>query len=349
MGIKKCFVIAPIGETGSATRARSDYIFSKVIAPAAEECGYEALRADMLPEPGIITTHVIAHLANDPLVIADLTDANPNVFYELAVRHTTGLPVIQLIEDGQRIPFDVRASRAISVCHKDDDSCRNARLEVVRQIGAVSTGSIQFDNPIPRWLSIHRPEIYTYDSPKAAYSVIPEVIAAHDCPGQREFYLAALHGGTGKEITNSYEDAQNEVYAAFDAAHLKMLRSQEPDRWLVKEIFNIVTEPLLDKKVRFLQETLHADGFELRTFSMPDTIPHLSPLIIGTDNVFLGLEDGKYRRVRKTIRLVSEKAVERAKEYFLSLWDHPNIFRLRTEIEIKYAEVERLRQQIKSR
>jgi hypothetical protein len=56
-----CFVIAPIGEDGSPIRARSDQIFNHVIKPVAKECGFEAIRADKIPEPGLITSQVIDH------------------------------------------------------------------------------------------------------------------------------------------------------------------------------------------------------------------------------------------------------------------------------------------------
>jgi hypothetical protein len=84
---KVCFVIAPIGTEGSDVRVRSDQVLKHIITPAARECGYEPIRADQISEPGLITSQVIQHIVQDPLVIADLTGRNPNVFYELAVRH----------------------------------------------------------------------------------------------------------------------------------------------------------------------------------------------------------------------------------------------------------------------
>jgi hypothetical protein len=84
---KTCFVIAPIGEADSEDRKRSDQVVNFVITPAVAECGYKPIRADKISEQGIITSQVIEHIVNDPLVIADLTKQNANVFYELAIRH----------------------------------------------------------------------------------------------------------------------------------------------------------------------------------------------------------------------------------------------------------------------
>ena len=111
---KTCFVIAPIGEPDSETRKRSDQILKHVITPAAKECGYSPIRADKISEPGIITTQVIQHIVEDPLVIADLTGQNPNVFYELAIRHAIRKPLVQIIKDGEQIPFDVAATSSLS-------------------------------------------------------------------------------------------------------------------------------------------------------------------------------------------------------------------------------------------
>jgi len=69
------------------------------------------MRADELAEPGIITSQVIQHIVDDQLVIADLTERNPNVFYELALRHALRKPVVQIIHRGEAIPFDVAGMR----------------------------------------------------------------------------------------------------------------------------------------------------------------------------------------------------------------------------------------------
>src|SRR4051812_21831551 len=129
---KICFVIAPIGDSGTEIRIRSDKVLKHIIAPAATECGYKSLRADHISEPGIITSQVIQHLVEDPLVIADLTGPNANVFYELAVRHAVRMPVVQIIDAAESIPFDVASSRTIRFDYRDLDSAELAGQEIVR-------------------------------------------------------------------------------------------------------------------------------------------------------------------------------------------------------------------------
>ncbi|MCK9376184.1 MAG: hypothetical protein M0P73_08545 [Syntrophobacterales bacterium] len=143
-----CFVIAPIGEEGTEVRRRSDQVLKHIITPAAKECGYKAVRADTISEPGMITSQVIQHLVEDPLVIADLTGRNPNVFYELAVRHAVRKPCVQIIQMGEPIPFDVSQSRTIQVDHHDLDSAARCKEELVRQIHSVEKDPSDIDTPI---------------------------------------------------------------------------------------------------------------------------------------------------------------------------------------------------------
>lgn len=145
---KICFVISPIGDEGSKTRIRSDKILKHIISPAATKCGYTIERADLISKPGIITSQIIQHIVQDALVVADLTDHNPNVFYELALRHALKKPVVQIIQSGQSMPFDLASTRTIKVDHTDLDSAENAKEEIVKQIGAVEQDATEVDNPI---------------------------------------------------------------------------------------------------------------------------------------------------------------------------------------------------------
>jgi len=149
---KECFVIAPIGEKNSQTRKRSDQILKNIVKPAAAECGYVAIRADEIFEPGPITDQVIQRIIEDPLVIADLTEGNPNVFYELALRHAFKRPVVQLIRTGDTIPFDVRGMRTIEVDHHDMKSVEEARKKIVAQIRAYEGKKTIIDEIQGLWL-----------------------------------------------------------------------------------------------------------------------------------------------------------------------------------------------------
>lgn len=148
MAEKKCFVISPIGEPESETRKRSDQILKHVISPPLLECGYTATRADQISEPGMITSQVIQHIVDDELVVADLTDRNPNVFYELAIRHAIRKPLVQLIKRGEQIPFDVAGTRTIYVDHHDLDNVEEAKKEIIAQVRSLEKDPAKLETPI---------------------------------------------------------------------------------------------------------------------------------------------------------------------------------------------------------
>ncbi len=145
---KICFVISPIGEEDSETRKRSDTVLKHIINASVEQLGYEVVRADKISEPGIITTQIIQYIVDSPLVIADLTERNPNVFYELALRHAIRKPLVQMIKKGETIPFDVAATRIIHFDLQDLDSVENAKTEIASQVKSLEAGRNDIDNPI---------------------------------------------------------------------------------------------------------------------------------------------------------------------------------------------------------
>lgn len=111
----KAFVISQIGSEGTEVRARADAIFKYVVKPVTDEIGLEAVRSDLDPTPGQITVQIIESLTSAAVVIADLTGSNPNVYYELAVAHSFGIPVVSLVDTTDSLPFDMAAERMIEV------------------------------------------------------------------------------------------------------------------------------------------------------------------------------------------------------------------------------------------
>ncbi len=110
--MKTCFVICPIGEPDTPTRQRSDELLEVVIKPVVIPLGYDVHRADLSLDPNI-PENISQQLFNAELVIADLTDANPNVFYELGKRHAWGGRTVHLAQTGAHLPFDIQQYRMI--------------------------------------------------------------------------------------------------------------------------------------------------------------------------------------------------------------------------------------------
>jgi hypothetical protein len=144
----KCFIISPIGGESTPIRERASRVLEFIIRPAVTRAGYQPIRADEISLPGLITHQIIELLLQSPLVIADLTGGNPNVFYEVAIRHATTLPIIHMIDADERPPFDVSQFRAITFRHDDLKSAEAAKHQISDQIRAMETEPGRSYNPI---------------------------------------------------------------------------------------------------------------------------------------------------------------------------------------------------------
>lgn len=149
---KKLFIISPIGSENSPTREYFDKVRRHIIDPVAKDMAYLTVRSDEIPRPGTITNHIIEHLLKDDLVVADMTERNPNVFYELAVRHAVRKPVILMGAIGNRVPFDLAAQRVIFY-DLDPDNISKAKEELRRQISEVNSEKFIVDSPIETAIS----------------------------------------------------------------------------------------------------------------------------------------------------------------------------------------------------
>jgi hypothetical protein len=134
---RTCFVIGPIGnslaEVGSPERQtweESLRVMAEVIEPACAHHGLTPVRVDSLARAGEITGQIFRRLRDDDIVIADLTGANPNVMYELGLRHTRDKLTVQIGEYG-RLPFDINTIRTIQFS-QSPMGLINAREELIR-------------------------------------------------------------------------------------------------------------------------------------------------------------------------------------------------------------------------
>jgi hypothetical protein len=149
---RECFFIAPIGAEGSPERQRSDGILKFIIQRAVRELGLDAIRADALNQPGQITLQVIEHVLGAKAAIADLTGRNPNVYYELAIRHTARLPVVLIADDHENLPFDIAQMRTIFFDHRDLASSDRCREEIIDQLKTALSGNV--NSPITTSLDL---------------------------------------------------------------------------------------------------------------------------------------------------------------------------------------------------
>lgn len=147
---KTCFVIGPIGSAGSQTRIDADFLLDGIIKEVLEKdpFNYDVKRADKDVSPGSINSAVINDIINADLAIADLSERNPNAFYELGIRHAFNKPVIHMIREGETIPFDNLDQRCISFSTASWEGILAARKNLKACASYVSSSEYKPSNPV---------------------------------------------------------------------------------------------------------------------------------------------------------------------------------------------------------
>ena len=152
-----CFYITPIGSENSEERKHSDMLLECVVSPVLEEFGLKAIRADKIDKPGIITNQILDYITKSRMVIADLSFHNPNVFYELAVRHMKGLPTIHLSRSCDKIPFDIGNFRTITLDMTDIytfvPQLETYKSQIASQLRSLLDANGEAENPISAYLN----------------------------------------------------------------------------------------------------------------------------------------------------------------------------------------------------
>ena len=95
-----CFVLMPF-----RPKFASPY---DIIRQAVESAGFSARRADEIFETRSIIQIIYEQIGRAELIVADLTDRNPNVFYELGYAHALGKSTVLVTQEVNDVPFDLR-------------------------------------------------------------------------------------------------------------------------------------------------------------------------------------------------------------------------------------------------
>ncbi len=147
--MKKCFIVCPIGSEGSDTRKRSDTLFKHILKPVCESCGLDPIRVDHINSSDSITETIIDHLKNSELVIADLSEHNPNAFFEIGFRTALNKPIIHLKSKNDTIPFDLASIRTFDYDLQDLDSVDELKSKLLKTVEVFDLDSQVEDSNLP--------------------------------------------------------------------------------------------------------------------------------------------------------------------------------------------------------
>ena len=136
-----CFVISPIGATGTPIRQDMDDLLDLIIRPALELYDFDVKRGDHRSEANQIDIDVIESVQNADLCIVEISYQNPNVFYEMGRRDETGKPLILLkSKNSGDLPIDIATRRYIEYDLDDRHGIRDAVTQLKNFVAPLVEG-----------------------------------------------------------------------------------------------------------------------------------------------------------------------------------------------------------------
>ncbi len=140
------FVAMPFGRKSGPDGTEIDFnrVYRELIAPAIEAAGLSAFRADQEQAAGSILADMFQELLIADLVVADLTTANPNVWYEVGVRHALRSRGIVLLFGGKSpSAFDLYTDRKLRYGLAGDGPDPATRADDVKALAAMISATMQ--------------------------------------------------------------------------------------------------------------------------------------------------------------------------------------------------------------
>lgn len=178
--VRRCFVIGPMNDSADLQgKHRLERLRDEVLVPLfSERTLNRAYRYDVTTPfdlgfsgARMIIRDILHAIDRADVVVADLTDANPNVFYELGITHSLGRQCITILQPGQQLPFDTAAYRCFMVdLDPDAERWSDKKLRAQATLrAAVHTA----DENVSDWSSWENPVIDFFRAPIAYLSPAP--------------------------------------------------------------------------------------------------------------------------------------------------------------------------------
>ena len=124
-----------------------DAVYDEIIKPALNKAGFEVDKADDIQHHGNILRQIIENIYRSTLIVADLTSANANVFYELGIAHKLGKPVIPITQRIDDVPFDLRSYRLLEYSSQLSGA-EKARGSLYQSAKGLVDGTVAFGSPV---------------------------------------------------------------------------------------------------------------------------------------------------------------------------------------------------------
>ena len=109
-------------------------VYNVGIKPACDEAGAYAERVDEQDFKGPIMQRIYNQISKADIIISDITDSNPNVFYETGYSHALGKYVLMVTQDIKRTPFDLKDYSTLAY---DRQNIHKLKIELTNKLSKI--------------------------------------------------------------------------------------------------------------------------------------------------------------------------------------------------------------------
>jgi hypothetical protein len=131
-----CFVIMPISDAPGYEPGHFGRVYEHLLKPAIIAAGYEPKRADDTVKTDYIVVGIIRMIVDSEMVLCDISARNPNVMYELGIRHAFNKPVVLVKDVMTEKMFDIQGLRYTE--YNESLRVDNVNKDIARITGAVT-------------------------------------------------------------------------------------------------------------------------------------------------------------------------------------------------------------------
>jgi hypothetical protein len=301
---KRCFVIMPFSETTVETVEHTEDYWTKhykhFLKPLIEECQLEAHRST--PLRGSIVGQIITDLVTSSVVVADLTGANPNVYWELGVRHSFRHGTILIAQNDTELPFDIKDTGtlfydpdhldvndfrknfkdAIRDCLENSDKTDSHVIETLSGRGALYE-IIRREETLSRLDAVLSECKYNRSGLE---SIIKQVQSNRDDPQNSKIVTARFRLRAAELLaTNRYIDEDQSFYTVVENyLDILTMMNTQLELWAHPDFGNPIEESLLEqgkvatKVSETFQDKVETKVFEVFEYRIVDVLCHHEPV-----------------------------------------------------------------------
>jgi len=232
----QCFIIMPISDPTGYETGHFSRVYKSLIIPACRKADFDPIRADDINQTDYIAIDILKRIADAEMAICDISARNPNVMYELGLRHALDMPVTIIKDSETQNIFDIQGIRQVEY----DISLR------------IDTATQSIDDIAENIKNTYK---LRTESPNSANSLMH--FLNHDSPERV----------VGSAIENANADVDDRNYtfngyvSMWSADHQRGKITMDNEELFVNKYCLVHQDPVkLDQKVYFVPQAPYAEG-----------------------------------------------------------------------------------------